>query len=55
MTNGQWGTQVLANYMYDKIFRAFDWGVGSAAAMVIMLLVTPILVWNIRNARREMQ
>ena len=25
MTNGQWQTQVLANYMYDKLFRAFDW------------------------------
>ncbi|PRY26989.1 maltose ABC transporter membrane protein /trehalose ABC transporter membrane protein /sucrose ABC transporter membrane protein [Aliiruegeria haliotis] len=55
MTNGQWGTQVLANYMYDKLFRANDWGVGSAAAMVIMLLVTPILVMNVRNARREMK
>jgi alpha-glucoside transport system permease protein len=22
MTNGQWETQVLANYMYDKLFRA---------------------------------
>ena len=55
MTNGQWETQVLANYMYDKLFRAFDWGVGSASAMVIMLLVTPILVWNVRNARREMR
>ncbi|MBE9638053.1 carbohydrate ABC transporter permease [Salipiger mangrovisoli] len=54
MTNGQWQTQVLANYMYDKLFRAFDWGVGSAAAMVIMLLVSPILVWNVINARREM-
>ena len=55
MTNGQWGTQVLANYMYDKLFRAFDWGVGSASAIVIMLLVSPILVWNVRNARKEMQ
>ncbi|WP_232829317.1 carbohydrate ABC transporter permease [Tropicimonas sp. IMCC34043] len=55
MTNGQWGTQVLANYMYDKLFRANDWGVGSASAMVIMLLVTPILVWNVRNARKEMR
>ncbi|WP_226621547.1 carbohydrate ABC transporter permease [Alloyangia pacifica] len=55
MTNGQWQTQVLANYMYDKLFRAFDWGVGSAAAMVIMLLVSPILVWNVINARREMR
>jgi alpha-glucoside transport system permease protein len=55
MTNGQWETQVLANYMYDKLFRAGDWGVGSASAMVIMLLVTPILVWNVRNARNEMR
>ena len=55
MTNGQWETQVLANYMYDKLFRANDWGVGSASAMVIMLLVTPILVWNVRNARKEMR
>lgn len=55
MTNGQWETQVLANYMYDKLFRANDWGVGSASAMVIMLLVTPILVWNVYNARNEMK
>ncbi|WP_299789833.1 sugar ABC transporter permease [uncultured Marivita sp.] len=55
MTNGQWETQVLANYMFDKLFRANDWGVGSASAIVIMLLVTPILVWNVRNARNEMR
>ncbi|MBU2866490.1 carbohydrate ABC transporter permease [Pacificibacter marinus] len=55
MTNGQWETQVLANYMYDKLFRASDWGVGSAAAMIIMLLVSPILIWNVRNARKEMK
>lgn len=55
MTNGQWETQVLANFMYDKLFRANDWGVGSASAMVIMLLVTPILVWNVYNARKEMR
>jgi len=55
MTNGQWETQVLANYMFDKLFRANDWGVGSAAAIVIMLLVSPILVWNVINARKEMR
>jgi alpha-glucoside transport system permease protein len=53
MTNGQWETQVLANYMYDKLFRAGDWGVGSASAIVIMLLVSPILIWNVYNARKE--
>ncbi|SMR72603.1 maltose ABC transporter membrane protein/trehalose ABC transporter membrane protein/sucrose ABC transporter membrane protein [Aliiroseovarius halocynthiae] len=55
MTNGQWETQVLANYMYDKMLRGLDWGMASAAAMVIMLLVTPILVWNVYNARKEMR
>ncbi len=55
MTNGQWETQVLANYMYDKLFRANDWGVGSASAMVIMVLVLPILIWNVYNARKEMR
>jgi len=56
MTNGQWGTQVLANLMYDWMFRgAPDYGRGSAIALVIMALVTPIMVWNIRNARKEMR
>lgn len=55
MTNGQWGTQVLANYMFDKLIRAQDWGVASASALVIMLLVSPILVWNVVTARREMR
>lgn len=53
MTNGQWSTQVLANYMFSQLFVARDWGVGSAAAMVIMLLVLPILIWNVRQVRRE--
>jgi alpha-glucoside transport system permease protein len=55
MTGGQQETQVLANYMYDKLFVAVDWGVGSASAMVILLLVTPILVWNVYSARKEMR
>jgi alpha-glucoside transport system permease protein len=55
MTGGQQETQVLANYMYDKLFVAVDWGVGSASAMVILLLVTPILIWNVYNARKEMR
>lgn len=56
MTNGEWGTQVLANMMYNWMFRgAPDYGRGSAIAIVIMALVTPIMIWNIRNARKEMR
>ncbi|MFT3689347.1 carbohydrate ABC transporter permease [Paenirhodobacter sp.] len=50
MTNGQWGTQVLANLMYDWMFRgAPDYGRGSAIAVVIMVLVAPVMIWNIRR------
>ncbi|WP_347139155.1 sugar ABC transporter permease [Paracoccus sp. SSK6] len=56
MTNGQWGTQVLANLMYDWMFRGTpDYGRGSAIAIVLMVLVTPIMIWNIVNARREVR
>lgn len=56
MTNGQWGTQVLANLMYGWMFRGSpDYGHGSATAMVLMILVTPIMIWNIRNAVRELR
>ncbi len=55
MTNGQWQSQVLANLMFDWMFRGGgDFGRGATIAVVIMLLVVPIMVWNIRNARREM-
>ncbi|GEO85224.1 MULTISPECIES: carbohydrate ABC transporter permease [Alphaproteobacteria] len=56
MTNGQWDTQVLANLMFDWMFRGGgDFGRGAAIAIVIMVLVVPIMIWNIRNARREME
>lgn len=49
MTNGQWGTQVLANLMYDWMFRGNDMGRAATAAIVIMLMVTPVMIWNIRG------
>ena len=55
MTNGQWNTQVLANYMFDWMFRGGgDYGRASAIALVIMAMVIPIMVWNIREARKDM-
>ena len=53
MTNGQWGTQVLANLMFDWMFRGGHLGRASAIAVVIMLLVTPIMILNMRNAHNE--
>jgi len=54
MTNGQWNTEVLANLMYDWMFRGGgDFGRGSMLATVLMIAVIPIMVWNIRNFRKE--
>lgn len=53
MTNGQWGSQVLANLMFDWMFRGNDAGRASTVALVLMILVTPIMVWNIRNTRKQ--
>ncbi|MBU1175312.1 MAG: sugar ABC transporter permease [Alphaproteobacteria bacterium] len=54
MTNGQWSTQVLANLMFDWMFRGGgDFGRGSTIALVIMFAVLPIMIWNIRNASAE--
>ncbi|MDJ0685675.1 MAG: sugar ABC transporter permease [Alphaproteobacteria bacterium] len=56
MTNGQWNSQVLANLMFDWMFRGGgDFGRGAAIAVVIMVLVIPIMVWNIRRANAEME
>ncbi|SBS24655.1 Lactose transport system permease protein LacF [Marinomonas spartinae] len=56
MTNGQWNTQVLANQMFTWMFRGGgDFGRGAVIALVIMVLVTPIMIWNIRRANQEME
>ncbi len=54
MTNSQWDTTVLANLMFDWMFRGGgDFGRGAAIAIVIMVAVLPIMIWNIRQANKE--
>ena len=53
MTNGVWDTEVLANLMYRWMFVNFDYGRGSSIAVIIMLAVLPIMIWNIRRANAE--
>lgn len=56
MTNGQWNTMVLANLMFDWMFRGGgDSGRSAVIALIIMAAVTPIMIWNIRQANREME
>ena len=54
MTNGEWQTEVLANLMYDWMFRGGgDSGRGSVLDFYIMIGVIPILDWNLYRHRQE--
>jgi len=53
MTGGNFGTEILPSYMMDFMFR--DDGRATAIAFVIMLIVLPVMIWNIVQARKEMR
>jgi alpha-glucoside transport system permease protein len=53
MTGGNFGTEILPSYMMSYMFR--DDGRATAVAFVIMLIVLPVMIWNIRQARSEMR
>jgi alpha-glucoside transport system permease protein len=53
MTGGNFGTQILPSYMMSFMFR--DDGRATAVAFVIMLLVLPVMIWNIAQARKDMR
>lgn len=54
MTNGQWDTEVLANLMYDWMFRGGgDAGRGSVLALFVLVAVLPVMFFNIRRMRAQ--
>ncbi len=53
MTGGNFDTEILPSYMMDYMFR--DDGRATAVAFVIMIIVLPVMIWNIQNARKEMR
>lgn len=53
MTNGNFGTQVVANEMYAQAFVQFDVGRGSALAVVLFVIVVPLIVYNVVQLRKE--
>ena len=52
MTNGNFGTQVLASDMWQRAFTESNWGLGSALAVVLFISVIPIMFYNIRRMQR---
>ncbi|WGH78664.1 carbohydrate ABC transporter permease [Jannaschia ovalis] len=53
MTGGNFGTQILPSYMMEYMFR--DDGRATAVAFVIMVLVLPVMIWNIVQAQKEVR
>jgi alpha-glucoside transport system permease protein len=53
MTGGGPGTasQVIAFTMYQQAFQAGQWGYGSAVAVIMLVLLTPIMIFNVRRFR----
>ncbi len=53
VTNGQFGTQVLANDMFEQAFSFINIGRGAALAMLIFISVLPVMYLNIRRMQKE--
>jgi alpha-glucoside transport system permease protein len=52
MTNGNFDTEVIANRMY-KMFQYPDFGKASTLAVILLLVVIPMMLINIRRFRRQ--
>ena len=49
MTGGQFGTHVIATQFYRQSFTARNSGLGSAIAIVLLITVIPVLIYNLRQ------
>lgn len=54
MTGGQFGTQVIGVRFYQELFTQFNQGLGSAIAIVLLLAVIPVMIYNLYQfSKRE--
>ncbi len=53
MTNGNFGTEVIANRMYKEMFNFHHFGRASAIAVILLLAVIPVMWINIRRFREQ--
>jgi len=54
MTGGQYGTDVISTQFYNQFFVFRNFGLGSALAVILLIAVIPIMVYNLRQfGRRE--
>jgi alpha-glucoside transport system permease protein len=53
MTNGNLGTEVIANRMYKEMFNFRHFGRASAIAIILLLATTPVMIVNIQRFQRQ--
>jgi len=49
MTGGQFGTEVIGTMFYRQSFIARNAGYGSAIAIILLLAVVPVMIYNLRQ------
>ncbi len=53
MTSGKFDTEVIANRMFVEMFNFRNFGRASSLAVILLVVVVPIMVVNIRNLRQQ--
>jgi alpha-glucoside transport system permease protein len=53
MTGGQFGTEVIATQFYRQSFIARNAGYGSAIAIILLVAVIPVMIYNLRQLREQ--
>jgi alpha-glucoside transport system permease protein len=53
MTGGQFDTTVVAKLMYDEMFSFGDFGRASALAVILLLAIVPVMLFNISRFRAQ--
>ncbi|UIK08475.1 carbohydrate ABC transporter permease [Neorhizobium galegae] len=51
MTNGSFGTDVIANRMYTELFVKQNLGTASAIAVLLLILASPVIFMNIKQIK----
>ncbi|OIO96091.1 MAG: ABC transporter [Anaerolineae bacterium CG2_30_64_16] len=53
MTGGNYGTEVIANRMYVEMYNSFQSGRATAIAVVLILVIIPAMIYNIRRFQEQ--
>ena len=53
MTNGNFGTEVIANRMYKGMFSFRHFGRASAIAVVLLVAIIPVMLFNLKRFREQ--